>query len=227
MAYHNQIHSEIKTTPKKQMEAGRHCIHKVDINEVLSAFMKKIERTVNKTFSDVRINNRYFKVDPQLRGDKVLVGIDPFSKLATVEIYSLKGPYLGLGTRHFRETENGVHTPIKFQEKPKHSYLEQLKREHRQQLKEQTRGIDFRKAVQNRPWSFQEFAKTIANLLGIKGGLSAFNTDQLEALKKVFNQSLLINKSMVTQAFDNASEKSLPYFIYELKQIIKQNKEAN
>lgn len=227
MAYHNEFHSEIKTTPKKQMEAGLQYIHQVDINEVLSAFMKKINRTVNKTFSDVRINNRYFKVDPQLRGDKVLVGIDPFSKLETVKIYSLKGSYLGSGTRHFREPENGGHIPIKSQEKPKHSYLEQLKREHQQQLKEQTCGIDFRKAVKIRPWPFQEFGKTMANLLGMKGGLSAFNTDQLESLKKVFNQSLLINKAMVIKAFKNASEKSIPYIIYELKQIIKQTKEVN
>ena len=238
MAYHNEIHSEIKTTPKKQKDAGLQYSHHVNINDVLSAFMKKIERRVNKTFSDIRINNRFFKVEPQLRGDKVLVGIDPFSELNTVEIYSLKGPYLGLGIRHFREPGKNVHIPNS-SEKPKHSYLEQLKREHQQQLEQETKGIDFRKAAQSRPWPFHEFTETIANLLGIKGGLSAFNTDQLEMLKKVFNQSLLINKIMVKQAFENAAEKSIPYIIYELKQIIKQpeghtqpkghtqNKEAN
>ncbi len=90
------------------------------------------------------------------------------------------------------------------------------------QLDKQTRGIDYRKAVKPRPWPFQEFADAIAELLGEKAGLSSFNTDQLEALKKVFNQSLLMNRSMVKSAFENAAEKSIPFIIYELKQIIKQ-----
>ncbi len=226
IAYHKKFHTEIKATPYKQMKAGMKYTRQVDMNAVLSAFTKKINRTVHKTFSDVQINHRYFKVDPKFRGDKVLVGIDPFSKLDTVEIYSLEGHPLGFGTRHFREPEKGVHIN-KPQKKPKHSYLVQLKREHQQYLEKQTKGIDFRKVVQSRPWPFQEFVKTISNLLEIKGGLSALNTDQLEALKKVFNKSVLINKPMVKQAFENASEKSISYIIYELKQIIKQNKEAN
>ncbi|MCF6249577.1 MAG: DDE-type integrase/transposase/recombinase [Desulfobacula sp.] len=226
MAYHNQIHSEIKTTPEKKMEAGLKYIRQVNTNEVLAAFMKKIKRTVNRTFSDVQINNRYFQTNDSLRGDKVLVGIDPFSKLDTVEIYSLKGGYLGLGVHHFREPNKGSHIN-KPQGKPKYSYLGQLRREHAQQLDKQIKGIDFRKAVQSRPWSFQEFVNTIAGLLGEKAGLSSFNTGQLESLKKVFNQSLLINKPMVKKAFENAAEKSTPFIIYELKQIIKQNKEAD
>ncbi len=226
MAYHNEFHSEIKTTPKKQMEVGLKYIHEVDTNQVLSAFIKKIQRTVNRTFSDVQINNRYFKTDDSLRGDKVLVGMDPFSNPDTVEIYTLKGGYLGTGKQHFRQPGMGSHIP-KSTAKPKHSYLEQLVREHHQQLNIQTKGIDFRKATQPRPWPFQEFADAIAGLLGEKVGLSFFNTDQLEVLKKVFNQSLLMNKSMVKSAFENAAEKSLPFIIYELKQIIKQKKEAN
>jgi len=226
MAYHNQSHSEIKTTPKKQMESGLRYIRQVDINDVLSAFTKKIQRTVNKTFSDVQINNRYFKVDASLRGDKVLVGIDPFSRPDTVEIYSLAGDLLGAGIHHFREPNNDIHIP-KNMEKPRHSYLSQLRREHQLQLEKQIKGIDYRKATQSRHWPFQEFAATIAGMLGHKGGLSAFNTGRLEALKKVFNQSVQIDKPMVKQAFENASEKSVPHIVCELKQLIKINKEAD
>jgi len=152
--------------------------------------------------------------------------MDPFSAPDTVEIYTLKGGYLGTGQRHFRQPGMGPHIP-KHTEKPKHSYLEQLIGEHNQQLEKQTKGIDYRKAVQPRLWPFQEFANTIAELLGEKAGLSSFNTGQLEALKKVFNQYLRMNKSMVKSAFINAAEKSIPFIIYELKQIIKQKKEAN
>ncbi len=232
IAYHNEFHSEIKTTPKKQMEAGLKYIRDVDTNLVLSAFIKKIQRTVNRTFSDIQINNRYFKTDDSLRGDKVLVGMDPFCDPDTVEIYTLKGGWLGTGKRHFRQPDKGSYIP-KPQGKPKHSYLGQLRREHAVQLEKQIKGIDFRKAVQSRPWPFQEFASTIADLLGEKAGLSSFNTGQLESLKKVFNLSLIINKAMVKRAFENAVEKSIPFIIYELKQIIKQpeghtqNKETN
>lgn len=67
----------------------------------------------------------------------------------------------------------------------------------------------------------------MAELLGYKGGLTAFNAGQLESLKKVFNQSTLINRQLLKQAFENATHnlkvtrKSIPYIIHELKQIIK------
>ncbi len=220
VSYHKTVHSEIRTIPERQMKKGLGLIRFVDMKKIISAFMQKVQRTVNRTFSDVRINNRFFKVDPRLRGDRVQVALDPFSALDTVELYSLRGVYLGTVKRHYREPGGQVHIPEPA--KPKHNYLDLLMKKHQQDLDKRIKGIDYRMVVNKRSWSFHEFAGTIAGFLGDKGGITSFNAGQLETLKKVFNQSILINKQMIKHAFEKAPHKSIPYIIHELKQIIKQ-----
>jgi transposase InsO family protein len=220
VGYHKQIHSEIKNTPEDQYQKGLKAIRKVDMQQILRAFMHRIIRTVHRQFSDVRINNRFFKVAPELRGDKVEVAYDPFTPVDTVEIYSLDGRYQGTGTLHFREPGSSV-IPEKSAPKPDHNYLELLKRQHQQLLESETKGIDYRKSVSNRAWPFHEFARTFAGLLGRKGGLTSFCTDELERLKKVYNLSRAIDKKMLKRAFENACSKTMPYIIHELKQLIK------
>lgn len=226
VGYHNTRHSEIAMSPEKKMKAGLRGIKHVDMKKIIAAFMQKVHRTVHRTFSDVRLNNRYYKVDPKLRGERVQVAFDPFSNLDAVEIYSLHGHHLCSGERHFREPNRTPHHRSEIQEKPKYSYIDSLERKHRKYLEEKTKGIDYRNISQKRLWPFHEFAKTIAQFLGNKGGLSSFNADQLESLKKVYDQSLLIDKHMVKKAFENADKKTFPYIIHELKQLLKQKEET-
>jgi hypothetical protein len=195
------------------------------MHEILKAFMQRIQRTVNKTFSDVQVNKRFYKVDPKLRGDRVEVAFDPFSYADVVKIYSLRGEYLGDGTLHVREPDFHAR-PVNPQEKPKHNYLDLLVRRHQSELEAQTKGIDYRKSVETRPWPFHEFAKTIAQLLGNKGGLSSFSTDELEILKKTYNLSGRISKNMVKQAVDKAREKTFPYIVFELKNLLNQKEDC-
>ena len=65
--------------------------------------MRKVRRKVNKEFSDVQLDMRFFQVDPRLRDDWVEVRYDPFGPLETVLIYSSEGEYLGMGKRHQRQ----------------------------------------------------------------------------------------------------------------------------
>ncbi|MBE7549012.1 MAG: Mu transposase C-terminal domain-containing protein [Planctomycetia bacterium] len=51
------------------------------MDAALAFFMKRIPRTVDRTFADVRIDNRFYRVDPKLRGDKVEVRYDPYGDL--------------------------------------------------------------------------------------------------------------------------------------------------
>jgi transposase InsO family protein len=220
VAYHQSIHSEIETTPDDQYQKGLQVIRQTNMQEILSAFHQKETRRVNPDFSDIQLNKRFFKVDPKLRGDKVQVRFDPFSQLNTIEVYSLKGEYLGTGTLHHRQ--NAVaDCLVPVREKPKHSYLDLLAKKHQQQLNENTRGIDYRKASVQRSWPFHEFVKTIAHFLGKKGGLSDFTASELEGLKKLYNQSTQISKHLVKKAFEQAARPQLPYIIFELKTLIK------
>jgi transposase InsO family protein len=218
--YHKTMHSETKQTPEKRYQQGLTVIRQVDMNKVIESFMQSINRTVNRTFADVRLDNRFYKVDPKLRGDRVQVKYDPFSSWDTVQIYSLAGHYLGTGTLYDR-TDPVPCEPEQAPKKPKHSYTELLLRQHKQMLAEKTGGIDYRKIVDRRAWPFHEFAKSVAQLMGKKAGLADLTAGELESLKKVYNQSTAINPNMLKQAFEKALYKTVPYIILELKHLIK------
>lgn len=214
--YHKTLHTEIGMTPEDALEQGTRVIRQMDLNAFCTSFMQTVKRTVHSTFSDIQLHKRYYRVDPKLRGDRVEVRYDPFSSQDTVQVYSLKGVYLAEGQLHHRTTV-APGSQAKAPGKPENNYLALLQRRHQQELASKTQGIDYRKTADQRPWPFHEFAKMMADLLGKKGGLGAFNADELEVLKKTWNMSTTINKSMVRQACAAADHKSIPYVIRELK----------
>ena len=217
--YHKQIHSETGQSPEERYQQGLSVIRQVDMSRVIESFMQAIPRTVNRTFSDVQVNKRFYRVDPKLRGDRVEVRFDPFSTWDKVQIHSLNGQYLGTGLLHQRQSGLSA-APDQRQGKPKHSYTDLLIQQHKQQLAEKTAGIDYRRLTSRRRWPFHQFASTVAHLLGFKAGLTALGAGDLEALKKVYNQSAIIDRQMVKKAFENARQPSVPYIIAELKQLI-------
>jgi len=225
VSYHKSIHSEIKTTPDDQYQKSLRVIRQVNMQEILSSFHQKVSRRVNPDFSDIQLNKMFFKVDPKLRGDKVEIRYDPFSQLNTVEIYSLNGEYLGTGTLHLRQHVD-ILAPVPAKGKPKHNYLDLLSQKHQEQLNVDTRGIDYHKLSRQRPWPFHEFAKTIADLLGKKGGLSDFTAQELETLKKTYNQSTQISKPLTKEAFSRTLKPELTYVIAEIKTLIKNKENA-
>ena len=220
VSYHKSIHSETGEKPEDRYQKGLTVIRQIDIGRVLESFLKKECRSVHKTFADVQLDKRFYRVDPKLRGDRVEVHYDPFAMLDTVSIYSLNGQYLGTGTLHDRSSD----IPTGVEPEPgklKYNYIDLLVGQHKHLLAEQTGGIDYRKVIDRRPWPFHEFAKTVADLLGRKASLADLTADELESLKKVYNQSLLINRQMVKHAFEKAFYKSVPYIVRELKDLIK------
>jgi transposase InsO family protein len=223
VSYHQDKHAETGQCPEHRYQKGLTVIRQVDMSRAIESFMQSIQRTVNRTFCDVQLNKRFYRVDPKLRGDRVQVKFDPFSNWDTVHIYSLDGEYLAVGVLHDRTTATPQGPQPKW-EKPKHSYTELLLRRHKKMLAEKTGGIDYRKIVSKRPWPFHEFAKTVAQLMGKKAGLADLSAGELEALKKVYNQSLTVNRHMLKAAFEKAPYKTVPYVIAELKQLIKKEK---
>ena len=223
VGYHKDRHAETGQPPEQRYEKGLTVIRQVDMSRVIESFMQSIQRTVNGTFSDVQLNKRFYRVDAKLRGDRVQVKFDPFSTWDTVHIYSLAGEYLGRGALHDRSSVIPAGTEQK-RVKPKHSYTDLLLRQHQKMLADQTGGIDYRKVVSKRPWPFHEFAKTVAQLLGKKAGLADLSTGELESLKKVYNQSLAINRHLLKTAFEKAPYPTVPYVIRELKQLIQKEK---
>jgi putative transposase len=219
MAYHNEVHSEIGQAPEARRIQGLQGIRQVDITEVMAAFMERVERTVNRTFCDVQLNKRFYRCDPKSRGDRVQVRFDPFSNVNEVEIYSRDGQYLHKGYLHKRETAPPG-GPLKKPEKPQNSYLDLLVRQHDRQLEQETRGIDYRKETESKRRSFHQFVNVLADLLGLKGGLTAFNAEELEKLKKTFNQHRDLDKHAVKAAFERAAIKEIHFVLHELKLLL-------
>jgi hypothetical protein len=165
------------------------------------------------------LDKRFYRVDPKLRGDRVQVRFDPFASWDTLQLYSLQDEYLGTATLHNRTEVPASPNPV--QPKLNHNFIDMWVRQHKNDLAEQTAPIDYRNVVQQRPWPFHEFAKTVAQLIGRRGGLADLSSADLESLKKVYNLSLSINRQMVKQAFENAQHPTLVYIIAELKRLIR------
>ena len=216
MAYHQSVHSETHQTPRHRYDQGITVIRQVDMAAVLEAFMKREPRTVHRDFADVQVHNRFYRVDPKLRGDKVEVRYDPYGPLDTVQVYSPHGRYLGEGVRHHRQT--GAPAPPYQASKPQNSYTDLLIGQHEQQLAQQTQGIDYRKFAPRRAWPFAAFVNTCARLLGKKGGCAAFTAHELEQLKKLYNQHAGLDPQRLKAACANATEKTIADIAYELQQ---------
>lgn len=223
MDYHQKVHSETGQTPRARYDQGLTVLRKVDLSEAHAAFMRSEQRRVHRDFADVQLDKRFYRVDAKLRGDKVEVRYDPFGLLGTVQLYSVEdGHYLGEGVLHQRESGE-MPDQDATRGKPKHNYLDLLLDKHERQLAAQSRGIDYRTAAKQRPWPFIECVKTFARLMGRKGGVSAFTTGEMEALKKLYNQDAALDKQRLERAFAKASMKSIPYVAYELRQQIQED----
>lgn len=132
----------------------------------------------------------------------------------------MKGEYRGSGVLHHRESAQAP-LPAQPQGKPRHNLIDLLVREHQEQLAANTQGIDYRKVVSVRPWPFHAFVKAFARLLGKEEGISAFTAEELEALKKLYNQNVGLTESVLLQAFVRVPDKSFPHLIHEIKHILR------
>ena len=220
--YHQAVHSETNQTPKARYASGLGVIRAVDPSLAREAFLRSEIRRVHKDFSDVQLNRRFYRVDPKLRGDKVEVRYDPFGLLTTVYLYSLDGHFLGEGELHEREEgqKTARHSGAG---KTRHNYLDLLVNEHDRQLDRMACGIDYRAASRERSWPFTECMSTFARLMGRKGELAAFNTGELEALKKLYDSDSTLNRRRVEQAFATAPGKTIRDVACELRRKNKEN----
>jgi len=219
--YHKAINSETKQTPKERYDSGLTVIRKVDITAALKYFYKHEQRTVHKDFSDIALNSQFYKVNQKLRGDRVKVSFDPFSKpLETVFIYSLKGEYLGKGKLHEREKQPQPILPNTTSNQLKYDVLATYIDKHDRELNVEIQGIDYLKALSSSHWPFLSFLQALARFLGRKGGNSAFSSDELQALEKIYQSNPNLNESLLEEAFENAEEKNILCITFHLQNLV-------
>ena len=220
MAYHQRVHCETNQSPTDRYAQGLTVIRQVDMAAVLASFMRRERRTVHRDFADVRLDGRFYRVDPKLRGDTLEVRYDPFGRIDTVDLYSLQGVYLGQGTLYHRDLP-GAAPPAPEPGKPKNNYLDLLFHQHEEQLAAQTRGIDYAKIAQRRAWPFSAFLQTVAGLLAREGGCAAFTARELETLKNAYNRHAGLGPEKLKLAAAQAPQKTIAHIVYELQRLYK------
>lgn len=220
-SYHQEPNSETGQPPRQRYHQGHRFTRHVNLQEVLKYFLHRKRRKVHADFSDVQMKGHFFQVDPRHRGDWVEVRYDPFSALETVLLYSLEGEYLGVGKRHQRQTVPDQ-PPPKGIPKPKHNYLDLLIQKHEQATRSQHAGIDYQAvlAAAGRRWPFSEFAKQLAVHLGRKGGLTAFTTEELESLQKVYRRLTSLDAPLLREACERATRRTIPDIVFLLQQLV-------
>ncbi len=220
LSYHEETHSEIRQSPRKRYEEGKNEARRVDIDRLVRFFMKKDKRTVHREFSDISLEGRFYKADPKLRGDRVIVSWDPFNEPEKLLIYSLSEQFLGTAELHNREKTKDSHTSIPtLQPKPKHNYIELLLEAHEKKLTAQARGIDYVKLIEKKRWPFAAFVQKLAQLMGLKGGAACFNTADFEALKKLYNRYPDLNELKLVKAFEAAEFKTIGHVALSLQKL--------
>jgi putative transposase len=221
-AYHQELHSETGQTPHERYHQKPRLIRQVDLGGAITFFHQRVSRKVDKDFSDVRIDNLFFAVDPSLRGDQVIVEYDPFSSLQEVQLYSPAGAYLGRGKRYQREKGSHPSTPSKpAAELIKPHYLDALRDEHdAAQQQQRSQGIDFHSAQQRNVWSVTSFARVFARLLGRQGGVSGLTTQEMDVLAAFHERHDRLTESLLREAFAQAESPTIPEVLFQLQSLL-------
>jgi transposase InsO family protein len=222
--YHQEVHSQTGQTPHERYHQEPRLIRNVNLGSVLTFFYQRATRKVNDIFSDVRLDNLFFAVDPTLRGDKVVIQYDPFSAMEEVQLYSPEGAYLGRGKRYQRE--KGTHQqpkPTTPQGPVTPHYLDALRAEHEaQQQQRRQQGIDYRSARRRNVWSVTSFTHAFARLLGRQGGVSALTAQEMDALAAFHARHTGLNETLLREAFDQANSRTIPEVLFQLQRLLQE-----
>jgi transposase InsO family protein len=216
VVHHQTANSETGQSPRQRYDQRLIALRQADLAAVAESFLQQEERTVDKTFSDIRLDNRFYKVDPKLRGDRLRVRYDLRGPVEEILLYSLKDAYLGKGLVHQRE-EGQNPAPEPRRAAPRFDLLGLLIDKHRHQLAAEIGGLDYSVMQRPRRWSFDAFAACLADLLGRPGGLSAFNAEELDALSKVHARQPNLTRTLLKKAVAQAERPTLPAIVYALQ----------
>jgi putative transposase len=219
VAYHQDVHSQTGQSPHKCYHQSR-LVRQVDLGAVLGFFQHEVLRVVDKDFSDVRVENLFFAVDPSLRGDRLVVQYDLFAPLAEVQLYTTMGAYVGRGRCYQREKDSHPQpTPATPGPVATH-YLDALRAEYAaMQEQRRSQGIDYRSARQRNVWSLSSFARVFARLLGRQGGVSGLTVQEMDVLAAFHARHDRVTEGLLRQAFGQAPAAALPEILLQLQNL--------
>jgi len=72
--------------------------------------------------------------------------------------------------------------------------------------------------IDSKQWPFERFSESLASLLGRKGGLCSFSTQELETLRAIHARHPSLTRMRLKQAVELAGEKTLAAVVWQLQQ---------
>lgn len=212
--YHAAQHSVTRESPRKRLESGLRARRNVDLQAAVESFYRSFKRVVHPDFSDVRVQNTFYRVDQKLRTLRVEVRC-PLLKLGdSVLIYDLRGRYLGEGHRHDR-TQGEVVAP-EAADRSKIDILARLRQEHRQSIEGKHTNLAFRNLPKKS--SPSQFLVHLARYLG-RQGMSDFTTEEVEAAL-AFARRRSVAPATIARAVEAAPDRSVTSVLRTLEQLL-------
>jgi putative transposase len=208
--YHKTKHSETKQAPEKRYSDGLLCpVKQSRAEDIRHYFFHQEKRTVHKDFCDVSIDKVLFKVDPKLRGDKVLVRYHLGGLGDVVELYSLNGRRaLGVGQRHDRSRAS---LPV-----PKPTIEE--KTDFGAMLLRLQQKDDDQKSLMTphryRSWDLATFASKMCEISGVD--ISELTESDLEILGRVHKNNTDLGLKKLKQVWTTCLPKTFNQLLIQL-----------
>ena len=216
--YHQEVHSAIKCSPREQYQKGHTGIFEhVDIAVAARFFLKREFRRVNRFFSDISLDNKWFRVSSSLRGERVIICYNPINLGDKIYIESLDGTDLGEGVLHQRRVSEYPDPQLPKTQKNEISMVEQLVRKHRDTINktEPFAPNEMKTVFRNHKWSVHTFLERICRLVG-RAGVSAFDKDELEALIGLWREMPHLNQTILRHAWADSGRQGLMHLISKL-----------
>ena len=214
VSYHDEIHRVTKEKPLERMKAGLRARREVDLQAAVESFYRSETRIVDADYSDVRVDNVFYRVDHKLRTLKVEVRCPLLHLGDTVLIYDVQGRYLGKGQRH--EREHGEIVTPEVPDKAKFDVLDRLRKEHEKRLENQASALAYRNLP--RKSNVAEFLVHLARYLG-RTGVSDFTAEEVEAAVS-FARTRSVAAPLVARAVERVGDRSLLDVLRELARLL-------
>ena len=218
VSYHDAAHDTTKEPPAERLKAGLRARRNVDLQAAVESFYRSETRVVHADYSDVRVDNQFYRVDQKFRTLKVEVRCPLLQLGDTVLIYDLHGRYLAKGTRHHRE-EGEIVTP-EVPDKARIDVLDRLRKEHDKRIAGKASTLAYRNMP--RKSTTADFLVHLARYLG-RQGLSDFTTQEVEAAAD-FIRNRSVAAPLIARAVERVGDRSLFDVLRELKQLLSKGK---
>ncbi|MBF0235337.1 MAG: transposase family protein [Desulfamplus sp.] len=210
--YHKRRHGETGQTPLQRYKDGLlHDLVPLRPEEVRKAFYEKIYRTVNYDFCDISIDSKLYRVDPELRGNRVEVRYPKGTLKDIVEIRDKKGrKILGEGILHKREKRHVPDPPAVVEDDVDYAeLLLELKRKG-----EKDRENQLPRSGKGREWDLATFITKICRLADCT--TDSLLEEELEVIAQIHQKHRNMCMKKLRQIWQNCSSKNLSGLLLQL-----------